>query len=160
MLPQKFAARLPYPFWAAMIGAASIFIMPLLVPSTPAGLGLIAPAYAGDCSQDIANLSQKRQNVIQELNRLAKSSPKGQLDPAISCPKLRGLAAADQELFAYLQKNKDWCMVPDEAIGNFKAGLGRDQAIASKACAVAAQIKKNQEAGILGGGQKLPSGPL
>ncbi len=51
-------------------------------------------------------------------------------------------------------------MVPDEAITNLGKSRDRSKAIAGKACAVAEQIKKNQEAGGLGGGQKLPAGPL
>jgi hypothetical protein len=36
----------------------------------------------------------------------------------------------------------------------------RSTMIAGKACNVAEQMKKNQEAGGLGAAQKLPSGPL
>lgn len=121
---------------------------------------LVSPAVAAECSQDIGNLTKKRQSIIDELNKLAKSSPKGQLDPAASCPKLRILAAAEQELLAYLQKNKDWCMVPDEAISNLTMSFNRSKMVAGKACNIAEQIKKNQEAGGLGGAQKLPTGPL
>jgi hypothetical protein len=126
----------------------------------PFCLELVSPALAAECSEDIGNLTKKRQSVIDELNRLAKTSPNGQLDPAVSCPKLRILAAAEQELLAYLQKNKDWCMVPDEAITNITMSLNRSKSVATRACNVAEQIKKNQEAGGLGGAQKLPTGPL
>ncbi len=124
-------------------------------------LAILAPAVAGECSDDIANLSKKRQEIIDDLNRLAMNSPNHQLDPAVSCPKLRELAEAETQLVAYLQKNKDWCMVPDEAITNITMSLGRSKMVAGRACQIAEQIKKNQEAGGLeGGAQKLPSGPL
>jgi hypothetical protein len=132
----------------------------LVLPALPFFLALVSPAVAAECSDDIGNLTKKRQSIIDELNKLAKSSPKGQLDPALSCPKLRNLAAAEQELLAYLQKNKDWCMVPDEAITNLTMSHERSTMIAGKACNVAEQMKKNQEAGGLGAAQKLPSGPL
>ncbi|HKH81292.1 MAG TPA: hypothetical protein VKA03_06750 [Methylovirgula sp.] len=130
------------------------------LPALPFFLGLALPAVAAECSDDIGNMTKKRQSIIDDLNRLAKSSPKGQLDPAVSCPKLRNLAAAEQELLAYLQKNKDWCMVPDEAITNLTMSHDRSKSVAARACAVAEQMKKNEEAGGLGGAQKLPTGPL
>jgi hypothetical protein len=139
---------------ALIMGCAlSAFALPLC-------LALISPAVAAECTDDIGNLTKKRQSVIDDLNRLARSSPKGQLDPAVSCPKLRVLAADEQQLLAYLQKNKDWCMVPDEAITNLSMSLSRSRMVAGKACAIAEQIKKNQEAGGIEGAQKLPSGPL
>lgn len=125
-------------------------------------LGLSRPALAAECSEDIGNLTKKRMDIIQALNKLAKSSAKGQLDPALSCPKLRALAESEKMLLAYLNKNKDWCMVPDEAIMNLQKSHEHSSAIAAKACAFAAQEKKAQEAGADSalGGQKLPAGPL
>jgi hypothetical protein len=127
----------------------------------PFCLAPVSPAFAAECSDDIGNLTKKRQAVIDDLNRIARTSPKGQLDPGVSCPKLRNLAAAEMELLAYLQKNKDWCMVPDEAISNLTMSLNRSKMVAGRACSIAEQMKKNEEAGGIGGGaQKLPSGPL
>jgi len=160
MLPEKFAGRTQAPAWPAALACAGILCALPALPSLSPSLGFIAPAYAAECSEDIGNLTKKRQGIIDELNKLAKSSPKGQLDPTLSCPKLRDLTAVEQELFAYLQKNKDWCQVPDEAITNLGTSMGRSRIIAGKACAVAVQMKKDQEAGGLGGGQKLPTGPL
>jgi hypothetical protein len=126
----------------------------------PFCLELVSPALAAECSEDIGNLTKKRQAIIDGLNKLAKSSANGQLDPAVSCPRLRSLAAAEEELLAYLQKNKDWCMVPDEAINNLTMSLNRSKSVSVRACNMAEQIKKNEEAGGLGGAQKLPAGPL
>ncbi|HLH10802.1 MAG TPA: hypothetical protein VKV77_02860 [Methylovirgula sp.] len=132
----------------------------VLALALPLSFAIVAPLRAAECSEDIGNLAKKRQGIIDDLNKLAKASPKGQLDPAVSCPKLRSLATAEENLLAYLQKNKDWCMVPDEAIGNLTKSLGRSKTVASRACAMASAIKKNQEAGGLGAPQKLPAGPL
>jgi hypothetical protein len=125
-------------------------------------MGLSQPAKAAECSEDIGNLSKKRMDIIQSLNKLAKSSAKGQLDPALSCPKLRALAESEKALVDYLAKNKDWCSVPDEAIMNLNKSYMHSKEIAGKACAFAAQEKKNQASGSdpLLGGQKLPTGPL
>ncbi len=131
----------------------------LLAFAAPFCLAPFSAAFAAECTVDIGNLSQKRQLIIEQLNKLAKSSPNHQLDPAVSCPKLRELAGAETALLVYLQKNKDWCMVPDEAISNITMSLNRSKMIASRACAIAEQIKKNEEAGGATA-QKLPTGPL
>ncbi|MGO9005266.1 MAG: hypothetical protein ACLQIQ_03595 [Beijerinckiaceae bacterium] len=116
-------------------------------------------AFAAECSVDLGNLSKKRQAIIDELNKLSKASPKGQLDPTVSCPRLQALSAAEQELLAYMNKNKGWCMIPDEVVTNFAEASGRSKSVAIKACAVAEQIKKGIAAGNQNG-PKLPTGPL
>jgi hypothetical protein len=137
----------------------------LVLLSLAFGVAAAAPAFADDCNQEIARLSKKRQDVIDDLNRLAKASPHGQLEPAASCPKLRGLVEAEKNLVGYLTKNKDWCMVPDDAIGNLTKSSERSKVIAAKACNIALQMKKQGEQQAAGSAlgqpaQKLPSGPL
>jgi hypothetical protein len=139
---------------SALVLGCALFALAL-----PFCLAPVSAALAAECTDDIGNLTKKRQTIIDQLNRLAKGSPKGQLDPAVSCPKLRELAGAEEVLLVYLQKNKDWCMVPDEAISNLTMSHNRSNMVAARACAIAEQIKKNQEAGDAGG-QKLPTGPL
>lgn len=121
--------------------------------------GVLGGQAFADCSTDIGALSKKRQDLIDELNRTAKAAPKGQLDPTTSCPKLRTLAAAEQTMLAYMQKNKDWCNIPDDVVNNFAGAAEKSKQISAKACQVAEQMKKNQQ---LGAAQapKLPSGPL
>jgi hypothetical protein len=127
---------------------------------------LLAPvaAHAGDCNADIASLSQKRQNFIEKLNVLAKST-KGKLDPVASCPALRGLVVAEVNLVKYLETNRNWCNVPDAAVDNLKAANAKSKAFATQACNIAVQAKKQQEQQASGAtlgldSQKLPSGPL
>ena len=70
---------------------------------------------------------------------------------------------------SYLEKNKDWCNVPDNFLDNAKAGRAKSIAFAGKACQVAAQVQKMkaqaqqqaQNGGMSGPQvQRLPSGPL
>jgi hypothetical protein len=132
----------------------------LAIATAAASLPLIAaaPSEAAECNADIGALMQKRQAFIEELNKQAKASPKGQLDPTAACGKLRSLVGAEHALLAYLTKNKEWCMVPDNAVTNLEAGTKRTQMMAANACKVAEQIKKGQES--IGTGPKLPAGPL
>lgn len=127
-------------------------------------LGLPAAAVAGDCNSDIAGLTAKRQTYIEKLNVLAKAT-KGKLDPVASCPQLRGLVAAEAALIKYLEANKNWCNIPDEAVANLKAADAKSQTFATQACNLAAQAKKAQQQQASGASlgleqQKLPAGPL
>lgn len=126
-----------------------------------AGAGI---ARAADCNEDIGALTKKRQGIIDGLNHLAKGGEKKQLDPVASCPKLKALVGVERELLAYLNKNKDWCNVPDSALENIGASAQKSSAVAAQACKIAAQMKKAQEQQATGGGlppaQKLPTGPL
>jgi hypothetical protein len=121
--------------------------------------GVFGGQAFADCSADIGGFSKKRQAIIDDLNKSAKASPKGQLDPTASCPKLRSLAATEQELLAYMQKNKEWCAIPDEVVKNFTESSAKSRTIAAKACAFAEQIKKGLVSGAAQG-PKLPAGPL
>ncbi|MGO9673339.1 MAG: hypothetical protein ACLPSF_04085 [Methylocella sp.] len=120
-------------------------------------------ARAADCNADIAALTKKRQDIIDQLNHLAKAT-KNQLDPVASCPKLKALVGVERELVAYLTKNKDWCNIPDDAVGNITASAEKSNSVAGQACKIAAQMKKAQEQQATGAGlpqgQKLPTGPL
>ena len=105
----------------------------------------------------------KRQSMIDSLNKM-NGGGKGKLDPIAACPKLKGLVAIENEVVSYLEKNKDWCNIPDNFIENAKTGRGKSATFAAKACQVAAQVQKMKQQAAEGGGgpqvQKLPSGPL
>ena len=135
-----------------------------------AALILSAPAMAQSCQEDIAKLTARRQVQIEAINRSGKAS-KGKLDPVASCPRLRNLAAIENEFLGYMIKNKEWCHVPDDAIANVRAGHGKTAGIAAQACNIAKQVQRarQQQAAGGGGGQgavqqqpatKLPTGPL
>ncbi len=120
------------------------------------------PALA-DCGQDMQKLAQARNVEMQKVNDFAKAFKGKPMDPAGFCAKTGGLLHAEEALLAYMQKNKDWCSIPDEAIGNLKASHEKNAGFSAKACKVAAQIKKMKEQAAQGGGQQaqpLPAGPL
>jgi hypothetical protein len=121
-----------------------------------------APAFA-DCGQDMQKLAQARNTQMESVNEYAKSFHGKPMDPAGFCAKSTGLLHAEEALIAYMEKNKDWCSFPDDAINNLKAGHEKNAGFNAKACKVAAQIKKMKEQAAQGGGpqmQPLPAGPL
>ena len=124
--------------------------------------GLAAPALA-DCAQDMQKLAQTRNAELEKVNAFAKAAHGKPLDPGEFCAKSRGLLAAEQALIAYMEKNKDWCSFPDEAINNLKESHAKNAGFNAKACQVAEKIKKMKEQAAQGGGpqqQPLPTGPL
>jgi hypothetical protein len=125
--------------------------------------GFSAPAFA-DCGQDMQKLAQARNVEMQRVNDFAKAAHGKPLDPEAFCVKSAGLLHAEQALIAYMEKNKDWCSFPDEAISNLKTSHEKNAGFNAKACQVAAKIKKMKEQAAQGGGgqqaQPLPTGPL
>jgi hypothetical protein len=123
---------------------------------------LSASAYA-DCGADMQKLAQDRNVQLQAVNDFAKAAHGKPMDAAAFCAKSAGLIRAETALIAYMEKNKDWCSFPDEAISQLKEHHIKNAGFNAKACAVAAQIKKMKEQQEAGGGpqvQPLPTGPL
>lgn len=127
------------------------------------GFGGIGAAAAQSCQEDFQKLSEKRMAQIAALNKIGKAA-QGKMDPIAACPAARRLVAIENEMFAYMNKNKDWCSIPDTVVDGFKQARAKTQNFASQACAVAAKVKKMQEEQAAGGPasqvQKLPAGPL
>jgi hypothetical protein len=159
---RNFPARALFPVKAApmqTLRPVVRFALPILL----LGFGLptlVAPARA-DCNEDLGKIMQRRETAIQDLNAMAKAS-KGKLDPTGACPKLRKLVGMENELLAYITKNKEWCAIPDNAIENASAGHAKTAQTAAQACKIAEQMKKAQEQQANGGAgpAKLPAGPL
>ena len=128
------------------------------------GLGATAQAQelnGSDCQGDIAKLQQTRETQIASLNALTKGG-KTKLDPIAACPRLRNLAATESRILAYMQKNQQWCDIPDEILANVKGGRDKTAGIAGQACKIAAMARKAQQGGMAGAPPppRLPTGPL
>jgi len=128
-------------------------------------IGLTGSAYA-DCGSDMQKLAEARNTQLQVVNDYAKSFHGKPMDPEGFCAKSAGLVRAETALIAYMEKNKDWCSFPDEAIGQLKEHHVKNAQFNAKACTVAAQMKKMKEQAAQGGAaagpqaQPLPTGPL
>lgn len=129
-------------------------------------VGAHGAANAQSCQEDFQKLTQRRMSQITVLNNIGKAG-KGKMDPAAACPAARKLVGVETEMFGYMQKNKDWCNIPDNVVESFQQARAKTQNFAAQACAVAAKMKKMQEmqrneaaAGGAAPVQKLPAGPL
>ena len=141
-------------FSRAAVGVGALFA--LFVASAPA---------RADCQTDIQAFMKRRDGVIAQLNAMTGSGPKKkQLDPQAACPKFRSLSGILGETVAYMEKNKDWCALPDQLIDGAKQQRAQFSKTASQACGIAAKVKEMKEKQAQGMGesqaQKLPAGPL
>lgn len=125
-----------------------------------------ALAQGSSCQDDVQKFAEQRKTAVTALNVIAKAG-KGKLDPIAACPKLKVLAAVEASFSGYLVKNKDWCSIPDDIIGNIGASLAKTQKFAAQACNVAAQVVKMKKqaatqaaAAAQQQAARLPAGPL
>src|SRR5258708_10834716 len=131
-----------------------------------ASLSMSATVYAQSCGDDLKRLSERREAELTRINGVIKAGKGKAINPEVFCSQSAGLNTAESALIAYMEKNKDWCGVPDDALAALKANHTKSLAFAHKACAVAAQMrqmKKQQAAGAANGApqaQPLPAGPL
>jgi hypothetical protein len=131
-----------------------------------ASLSLSGVAQAQSCGDDLKHLSEKREAELNRVNGLVKATKGKPMNPETFCSQSAGLNVAESALIAYMEKNKDWCGIPDDALTALKENHAKSLAFSHKACAVAAQMrqmKKQQEAGGGNGApqaQPLPAGPL
>src|SRR5271168_871369 len=129
-------------------------------------MSVAAPAFADQsCGDDLQKLAQKREAALQGINGLVAAAHGKQLDPTAFCVRSAPLNQAETAMIAYMEKNKDWCQIPDAPIEQLKAAHAKSIAFSSKACNFAAQMKKMKEQAAQRGGaetqaQPLPAGPL
>jgi hypothetical protein len=117
----------------------------------------------GSCADDLQKLTQRRTVELSDINTMAEASKKEKkpVDPVVFCAKARSLGATEEALLSYMDKNKDWCAIPDEIIANLKASHAKSVEFGSRACLAAAKAKKQQqEAGSQQAPPALPTGPL
>jgi hypothetical protein len=115
------------------------------------------------CGDDLKRLSDKRTVELTKINQMVQAAKGKPMNPVQFCSVSGGLNAAENALIGYMEKNKDWCSVPDEVIAALKGNHVKSMAFGAKACAVAAQMKKQQAAGAANSAppaQPLPAGPL
>jgi hypothetical protein len=148
---------MPKSLWAAVGATVLLTAMPALA--------------AQDCATDLQVLAARREAALKGINDMVASARGKKLDPDAFCARSRPLNVAEEAMLAYMQKNKDWCQIPDEAIGQLKETHLKSVAFGGKACTVAAQIKtmkakaaqaaqQAQQAGGQPAEQPLPAGPL
>jgi hypothetical protein len=138
----------------------ALFVFVLMAGSATLSALSIAQQSCGD---DLKRLTDKRGVELEKINALVRAAKGKPIDPALFCSQSEGLKSAENALIAYMDKNKDWCSVPDDVVASLKENHVKSMAFAARACTVAAQMKKQQAAGAANGAPEarpLPAGPL
>ncbi len=128
---------------------------------------LVSSAAWADCNTDMGALAAKRTSASALLDQNKKAHG-GKLDPVLACPQLKALAAAQGAVVSYMQKNKDWCALPDQVVTQSAAAQAQISGFAVKACGMIAKMKQMQAQQAAAATQqqaqvpalKLPAGPL
>ncbi|WP_158813933.1 hypothetical protein [Methylocapsa sp. S129] len=130
-------------------------------------LTISTPSFAQQsCGDDLKRMSEKREVELNKINQMVQAAKGKPMNPALFCAQSGGLNAAENALIAYMEKNKDWCGIPDEVVTSLKENHLKSLAFSNKACSVAAQMKKQEAARAAAGSngapqaQPLPAGPL
>jgi hypothetical protein len=145
----------------SLVGRLSLLALGALVASS-----VWSATARAECGDDLKKLSERRAVVLAQINNLAAESKKAKkpMDAAVICAKAHSLGVTEDALIAYMQKNKDWCAIPEEVVGNLKASHAKSVEFGGRACVAAAKMKKMQEQQAAGGAPQgpppLPAGPL
>jgi hypothetical protein len=145
----------------SLVGRLSLIALGALVASS-----LLSATARAECGDDLKKLSERRAGILAEINNMAAQSRKEKkpMDAAVVCAKAHTLGASEDALIAYMEKNKDWCSIPDEVVANLKASHAKSVEFGGRACVAAANMKKMQQQQAAGGAPQgpppLPAGPL
>jgi hypothetical protein len=135
---------------------------PLLAVAVLGLLPALGTAARADCKSDIEGIMKRRMGAVASLNALSKKNG-GKLDPNAACPQLRSLASIEAEAASYFVKNGEWCNLPPDFAQKMTDAHAKTVSFATKACSVAAQMKKMQQQQAQQAAEalpKLPAGPL
>lgn len=134
-----------------------------------------AVAQSGVC-QEAQKYLGERASLGQQISKLAGKDKK--IDPRPACGLFTKLVANGEATLKWMDANKDWCQVPEQAVVNFKAEHDSVSKTKGQACQAAAKMatmekqarqaqqqQQQRGGGLLGGpgltGQyKVPQGAL
>ncbi len=80
--------------------------------------GLRQPAIAPATCR---NWRPGARTALKGINQMVTAAKGKKLDPEAFCARSRPLNTAEEAMLAYMNKNKDWCQIPDDAINQLKA---------------------------------------
>lgn len=122
----------------------------LTLLSVGAGLALTVQSARADCMTDFAAIREE----MQTKGKALEAAGKAKAPPQELCPLFRAYTAAEAKLVKYLNDNKEWCQIPDEAVAQSKASNQKSTALRDKVCAAAAS------GAAAGAGKPPPQGSL
>jgi hypothetical protein len=106
-----------------------------------------APASANEfCDKELTPIVQQRKALQDKLASISKRA-KQEGSREQFCGTLNAYIGNIRKFVTYIEANKDFCGVPDEAITEAKKGLVQNQSLRRKVCVAAAQPQARQTPG-------------
>lgn len=104
--------------------------------------GLFAGTLPAMAQADICGTGRKlfeeRQTIMSRINSWQKSK----IDPGTACRTLTQLQGNGTKTLQWLEVNKDWCQVPDQAVDSLKTQQSQVSASRGNACKAAADYNR------------------
>ncbi len=119
------------------------FVVGLVLISAIIGMSVVvggvsqAHAQASGCDQGRV-LLQKRQAIITQINGWSKKK----VDPNTACAIFGRLQTNGSATINWMQANKEWCQVPDDALNNLTSAQAQIAKNRNSACQAAGQFNK------------------
>lgn len=103
-----------------------------------------APAVAqSSICQEGAKLLSERQSLVQQLNKSAGKDKK--LDPRMACGAFGKLNTNGESILKWMETNKDWCQIPDQAVQTMRDDQGKIKDLRGQACNAAAKLAQMEK---------------
>jgi hypothetical protein len=98
-----------------------------------------APAFANEfCAKELAPMVQQRKALNDKLAAIGKRAKQPGAREQF-CGTLTAYIGNVRKFLAYMEQNKDFCAIPDQAITQAKQGLAQNQTLRKKVCLASAQ---------------------
>jgi|tagenome__1003787_1003787.scaffolds.fasta_scaffold20108544_2 hypothetical protein len=119
------------------------------IPATLLAIAVLysSPAFANEfCDKELAPMIDQRKALTAKLNSISKTAKANPENARKEfCGTITAYVGNIQKFLTYLQQNKDFCGIPDEAIDSAKKGLAQNQTMRRKVCVAAAQPRPQQQ---------------
>jgi hypothetical protein len=98
-----------------------------------------APALANEfCNKEIQPMMLQRKTLNEKLSAIGKRAKQPGAREQF-CGTLNAFIGNGRKLLTYMEQNKDFCAIPDQAITQAKQGLAQNQTLRKKVCLASAQ---------------------
>lgn len=122
----------------------SLLAVPLLLIA-----GGPAMAMPASCQIEFQKKTAERESAVARINAMMKRRPSAQQ----ACNAFNGLVGIENRMLKWMQDNKDWCQLPDEAINQMSEARARTRQVSGQACTAA---RRQAQEGVAGGANRAP----
>lgn len=106
----------------------------LVIAAACVGSVFTLSAARADCQTD----AMSARGELEAAGKALEAATKKKAAPDVLCPLFRKFAAAEAKWTKFLNDNKEWCQVPQQAIDQSKASQKRSASLRDQVCQAAA----------------------